>query len=44
LVQDYLDLYEKAIQQPNQSEKLEEELARVSVWNRSEPEKGGQTK
>jgi hypothetical protein len=43
LVQDYLDLYEKALQQPNQSEKLEEELVRVSTWNRSEPEKGGQT-
>lgn len=44
LVQDYLDLHEKAIQQPAQREKLEEELERVSVWNRATPEKGGPTK
>jgi len=42
LVQDYLALYEKALGQPAQREKLEEELERVSVWQRSEPEKGGQ--
>lgn len=44
LVQDYLDLYEQSLQQPNQSEKLAEELERISVWNRCEPEKGGQPK
>ncbi len=43
LVQDYLGLYEKAMQQPNQREKLEEELERVSVWKRTAPEKGGAT-
>lgn len=41
LVQDYLDLYEQAQQRPNQREKLAEELERISVWQRSEPEKGG---
>jgi len=43
LVQDYLDLYTKAMQQPAQQEKLEEELERVSAWKRNEAEKGGQT-
>lgn len=43
LVKDYLDLYQEALQQPESREKLEEELERVSVWKRSEPEKGGQT-
>jgi predicted transcriptional regulator len=41
LVNDYLGLYRQALQQPAQFEKLEEELERVSVWRRSEPEKGG---
>jgi hypothetical protein len=44
LVENYLELYEKALQKPNQREKLEEELSRVSIWQRKEPEKGGQTK
>jgi uncharacterized damage-inducible protein DinB len=44
LVESYLELYEKALQKPNQREKLEEELLRVSIWQRSEPKKGGQTK
>jgi hypothetical protein len=44
LVENYLELYEKALQQPSQLEKLEEELARVSIWKREEPEKGGQTR
>ena len=44
LVEDYLELYEKALEKPNQHEKLEEELARVSIWQRGDPEKGGQTK
>jgi predicted transcriptional regulator len=44
LVQDYLGLYEKALQQPYQQEKLEEELERVSIWKRAEPEKGGPTR
>lgn len=43
LVQDYLELYEKAMKQPHQQEKLEEELERVSIWKRAEPEKGGPT-
>lgn len=43
LVQDYLGLYEKALQQPAQREKLEEELERVSTWNRNDPEKRGAT-
>ena len=41
LVQDYLELYEKALAQESQREKLEEELERISVWQRSEPEKRG---
>jgi len=44
LVQDYLGLYENAMQQPYQQEKLEEELERVSIWKRMEPEKGGPTR
>ena len=43
LVQDYLELYEKALQDEHQRQKLEEELERVSIWNRSEPKKGGPT-
>lgn len=41
LVQDYLRLYEMALLQPHQRAKLEEELERVSVWNRTTLEKGG---
>jgi hypothetical protein len=44
LVNDYLGLYQQALRQPAQCEKLEEELARVSLWNRGEPEKGGATR
>jgi len=42
LVNDYLALYDQAMQQPHQQEKLEEEVERVSIWQRTEPEKGGQ--
>jgi biotin operon repressor len=41
LVKDYLELYEKAMQNPSQQEKLAEELERVSIWERAQPEKGG---
>lgn len=41
LVKDYLSLYEKAQGIPHQCEKLEEEIARVSIWQRAESEKGG---
>jgi Protein of unknown function (DUF1670) len=41
LVKDYLDVYEKAMQNPPQQEKLDEELERVSIWERALPEKGG---
>jgi hypothetical protein len=44
LVKDYLVLYEKALEQPAQREKMEEELERVSTWKRSDPEKKGATK
>ena len=41
LVKDYLALYEQAQQQPAQCEKLEEEIARITLWQRAEGEKGG---
>jgi transcriptional regulator GlxA family with amidase domain len=41
LVGDYLALYEAAMAQPHQREKLAEELARVGLWPPAEPEKGG---
>lgn len=42
LVRDYLALYQQALQQPHQREKLEEEVARVGFWQPAAPEKGGQ--
>jgi hypothetical protein len=34
LVKDYLTVYEAAMAEPHRREKLEEELARVSAWQR----------
>lgn len=41
LVKDYLEVYEKSMQNPSQQEKLAEELERVSIWERMQPEKRG---
>ena len=41
LVRDYLELYETAMQQPPQREKIEEELERVGFGQAAEPEKRG---
>jgi predicted transcriptional regulator len=41
VVTDYLGLYEAVQQQPAQCEKLEEEIARITLWQRAEGEKGG---
>jgi len=40
LVRDYLKVYEAALKVPHRSEKLEEELARVSSWQASGQKKG----
>lgn len=41
LVRDYLGLYERAMKQPPQREKIEEELERVGFGQAAEPQKGG---
>lgn len=38
LVREYLALYEAAMEEPHRRERLEEELARVSVWQRASGE------
>ena len=46
LVNEYLEVYEAALAEPHRREKLEEELARVSAWQKSsfEGEKKGEVK
>lgn len=43
LVEEYLTLYEAAMREPHRREKLEEELTRVSTWQKvpTEAEKKG---
>lgn len=43
LVKDYLALYENALRNASQKEKLEEELQRVNLWERQAAEKGGRS-
>ncbi len=44
LVNEYLEVYEAALAEPHRREKLEEELARVSAWQKSSGERKGEVK